>query len=172
MKARIGAHLYPDDDCALLAKTSIPVVYRLFYGVLDREGPRKEEALSWTWADIDLQRGAVRLDHNKTDDPRAWALDPSVADALRWWHGVQSEEGPPSPRVFDGIEDSERLAELFGEHLEAANVRRPELFEHNDVRRRVNIHSLRATFVTLSLASGKSEAWVQDRTGPGTARVR
>ena len=41
------------------------------------------EALTLTWADLDLTRGAVRLDKNKTDDPRAWALNPSVAAALR-----------------------------------------------------------------------------------------
>jgi len=31
------------------------------------------------WTDLDLERGAVRLDKNKTDDPRAWALAPDVA---------------------------------------------------------------------------------------------
>jgi integrase len=46
---------------------------------------RKEEALALTWSDVDLERGAVRLDENKTDDPRAWALDPSVTKALAWW---------------------------------------------------------------------------------------
>lgn len=30
---------------------------------------------------------------------------------------------------------------------------------------RVHLHDTRATFVTVSLANGKSEAWVQDRTG-------
>lgn len=44
---------------------------------------RAGEALALTWTDIDLDRGAVRLDKNKTDAPRAWALSPGVAQALK-----------------------------------------------------------------------------------------
>ena len=86
VKTRVGGHLYPSEDRALLAcdgtdeKPGVPLVYRLLYGFLAREGMRKEEALKLTWRDVDLERGAVKLDENKTDDPRAWALDPSVAD--------------------------------------------------------------------------------------------
>jgi integrase len=32
-------------------------------------------------------------------------------------------------------------------------------------------HDLRATFVTLSLAQGKSEAWITDRTGHKSSQV-
>ena len=46
---------------------------------LDRIGSvRSSEAASLTWGDVDVQRGAVTLDENKTDDPRAWALGPPV----------------------------------------------------------------------------------------------
>jgi hypothetical protein len=33
--------------------------------------------------DVDLRRGVVKLDRNKTDDAPAWALDAAVARALR-----------------------------------------------------------------------------------------
>jgi integrase len=33
------------------------------------------------------------------------------------------------------------------------------------LRKPVRVHDLRATFVTVSLANGKTETWVQDRTG-------
>jgi integrase len=59
-----------------------PLAYRLLWGFLVREGMREGEALALTWGDLDLERGAVRLDKNKTDDPRAWALSPGVATAL------------------------------------------------------------------------------------------
>lgn len=36
---------------------------------------------------------------------------------------------------------------------------------------RVQLHDTRATFVTVSLANGKSEAWVQDRTGHKSSAV-
>ena len=42
---------------------------------------------------------------------------------------------------------------------------RPELFTRSEHRLRVRAHDLRATFVTLALAAGKSESWVADRTG-------
>jgi integrase len=29
------------------------------------------EALAMRWSDLDLERGAARLDKNRTDDPRA-----------------------------------------------------------------------------------------------------
>ena len=47
-----------------------------------REGMRYGEAMRLTWADLDLARGSVTLDTNKTDDPRAWALARGAAAAL------------------------------------------------------------------------------------------
>lgn len=41
----------------------------------------------------------------------------------------------------------------------------PVSFEQSRRRQRVRLHDTRATFVTVSLANGQSEAWVQDRTG-------
>jgi integrase len=46
---------------------------------------RAGEAVRLRIRDVDLDRGAIKLDENKTDDPRAWALNPSVALALAIW---------------------------------------------------------------------------------------
>jgi hypothetical protein len=46
-----------------------------------------------------------------------------------------------------------------------AGVDRPALFASTDARMALRVHDLRATFVTLALASGRSESWVTDRTG-------
>jgi hypothetical protein len=35
--------------------------------------------------DSDLDLGTIRLDENKTNDPRMWALDTSVTRALKAW---------------------------------------------------------------------------------------
>ena len=43
-----------------------------------------------------------------------------------------------------------------------AKIRRPQLFELDEARRHIVVHNLRATFVTVSLAGGKSEAWITD----------
>lgn len=172
MKVRPGAYLYPSEDRALLAavggteeKPGVPLANRLLYGFLAREGMRKEEALQLTWADLDLDRGAVRLDTNKTDDPRAWALDPGVATALEWWRETHHKDEPGDALVFGDVEDPGHLADSLRGHLAAAAITRAELFEHGAKRRQMNVHGLRATFVTISLANGRSEAWVQDRTG-------
>ena len=170
VRTRPGAYLYPTEDRALLAcagtarRNGVPLVNRLLYGFLAREGMRREEALAMTWADLDLTRGAVRLDSNKTDDPRAWALDRGVAKALEWWR-KENKTAPAEARVFGEIADTHHLAAALQQHLREAGIDRAELYEHTERRRRVNVHALRATFVTLSLANGKSEAWVQDRTG-------
>jgi integrase len=162
VRVRPGAYLYPAEDRALLACKKVPLVNRLLYGFLAREGMRREEALGLEWTDVDLERGAVRLDENKTDDPRAWALDAGTAKALAWWRRHAPTKGG---KVFADVVDAGHLADALRTHLREAKVTRPELYEHSGKRRQFNVHGLRATFVTLALANGKSETWVQDRTG-------
>jgi hypothetical protein len=91
---------------------AIPLPCRVLYGFLAREGLRVSEAtgdpakddalgnptsLGVTWADFDLVRGGVKLDRNKTDDPRAWALDPGVAEALRRWRKMRRKMRAAEP---------------------------------------------------------------------------
>jgi len=168
-------YLYPDEDAKLLACTDIPLPFRMMYGVLAREGLRSGELSRLTFADLDLDRGALKLDTNKTDDPRAWALEPGVTEALKLWKKHFRADAPddafvlvepdirkhPEPRRIN----VDRLAVRFRAHLKKAKVTRAALFENSATRRQVRIHDLRATFVTLALANGKTEAWIADRTG-------
>jgi integrase len=161
------AYLYPDEDAALLKcqgddeKPGVPLVRRVLYGFLAREGLRLGEALALRWADLDLERGTVNLDKNKTDDPRFWVLAPGVAAALRRF---KAEGVKPTAAVFAGI-DEPHMADCFRNDLGAAGVTRAELFDRTPTRLPIRVHDLRATFVTLSLAAGRSETWVADRTG-------
>ena len=162
------AFLYPAEDAQLMACRAVPLVYRLLYGVLSREGLRLSEALALRWRDVDLERGVLTLDENKTDDPRAWALGEDVTRALAAWHVRQGElEG--EAHVFAEqqvpIGDNAIARTLRTEHLPAAGVTRPELFASTANRRPLRVHDLRGTFVTLALACGRSETWVADRTG-------
>jgi integrase len=166
---RARAYLYPDEDAKLLACTDVPLVRRLLYGFLAREGCRPSEALRFQRPDFDLERGAATLDRNKTDDPRAWALSPGVAKAIDvWWKSFRPKPGVDT-LVFlqdDGTKINRyNLARVFRSHLALAGIERKSLFESSDVRKPVRAYDLRATFVTLSLANGKSEAWVSARTG-------
>lgn len=166
--AKAKAWLYPDEDRALLAALAIPLCYRLLYGFLDREGMRAGEAAALTWANIDLDRGAVILDNNKTDDPRAWALSEGTVKALRAWHALcpgATEQDRVFLEAHGNPVNIDRLAERFRGHLRKAGITRPALFERTAHRWQIRIHDLRATFITLALANGRTEAWVQDRTG-------
>lgn len=92
--SRSGHWIYPDEDGLLMRAPAdkVPLPFRLLYGFLAREGMRSaSEAASLTWADVDLVRGAINLDENKTDDPRSWVLDPGVV--RRWRSGGRSHRG-------------------------------------------------------------------------------
>ena len=165
------AFLYPDEDARLLRTTTVELWSRMLYGFLDREGMRRSEAGRLTWRDVDLDRGAVKLDENKTDDPRAWALDPGVVRALRAYKRLRNPASEDELVFVDAdgvglVEDHDsKIVTRFRRHLREAGIDRAELFERSDVRQPIRIHDLRATFITVALANGKSETWVADRTG-------
>lgn len=157
------AYLYPDEDQKLLACVHVPLCDRISYGFLNREGMRASEAARLEWSDVDLARGAVTLDTNKTDEPRAWALGLDVVRALVAWRKLREAQGDHDPRVFPRSFD--HAADRFRAHLEAAKVERKELFERSTSRRPIRLHDTRATFTTIALANGRTETWVADRTG-------
>lgn len=163
------SYLYPDEDAKLMACVDVPLLYRLYYGVLSREGARASELIELPWSNVDLDRGVLHLDRNKTDEPIAWALDPGVAEALRRW---RKRYVPNAPLDFPVFSDARwRRIERFGladglrNYLRAAGVDRPQLFDRSSQRIPLRAHDLRATFVTVNLALGRSETWISDRTG-------
>lgn len=173
-KSKALAYLYPAEDGRLMACTAVPLHYRLLWGFLAREGMREGEALALTWSSVDLERGAVRLDVNKTDEPRAWALDIGVAFALRRYREALRPDAKPDEPVFVDAAGRPlaapgpfKLPALLHRHLRAIGLHeeRPELFVTTAERRRIRVHDLRGTFVTIALANGKSEHWISDRTG-------
>jgi integrase len=127
---------------------------------------RAGEAMRLEWSDVDLARGAVKLDTNKTDDPRAWALDPGVVRAL----AVLRKMNPNTKFIFEA--DGERFesrgrnnARQLRIWLADAGIERAELTERSANRIPLRLHDMRATFATCAFANGKSEAWITDRTG-------
>jgi len=167
--------LYPDEDAKLLAGRSVergkpapPLLRRLAYGFLEREGMRADEMATLRWRDVDLRRGRVNLDENKTDDPRDWDLRPDVVAALTRWKELCAPCTGADDYVFAdaGVPiNIEHLADQLRRDLWRIGVRRPQLHENTKGRQRIRAHDLRATFVTISLATGKTETWISDRTG-------
>jgi integrase len=182
MKKRARTYLFPEEDRALLGCQEIYLVMRFLYGMLAREGMRVDEALSIDISDLDLKNGGIELDRNKTDDPRRWALNPSVAEALRLWLRHFHPNPVPSARLFVYPPESRRAgqpiesrhaarAEEFRVDLQRAGCTRKQLFENNEDRRQICIHDLRATFVTIALATDRTEAWVANRTGHRSSKM-
>jgi integrase len=172
-KGKAHTYLHPSEDAKLLAHTAAPLTLRVLYGFLAREGMRASEACGLRWSDVDLENGAVTLDENKTDDPRTWSLDAGVASALRIWRKMNPEAehlfADEKGRPLDPARSN--LAERLRGYLRAAGVTRAQLFEESATRDPLRAHDLRATFVTLALADGKSEAWVADRTGHKSSQM-
>jgi integrase len=173
--------LYPGEDAKLLGCKEVALERRMAYGVLIREGMRAGELERLKWVDVDLERGRVRLDENKTDDPRAWALSPDVTAALTWWK--KRTKGEADDLVI-GLDLSDGSHWLRGRAVDAkigakerpgdlrtAGVTRAELFERTATRQPLRLHDLRASFVTVSLATGKTEQWVSDRTGHKSSQM-
>ena len=97
------------EEARRLGSPAVPLHWRVFYGFLTREGPRSVEADASQWADVDLERGAITLDPSKTDDLRAWVLDPGVVRALR--KGGGGGRGRASASVMAASEVTEEVPE-------------------------------------------------------------
>ncbi len=184
---RIGApkakgFIFPNEEAKTLGSTSTPIELRMLLGFLHREGCRKEEGATLEWGDnraadaagwIDLDHGRVYLDDHKTVDSsgaRDWPLDPSVAIALKAWRKMR----PKARFVFgsgDAAANVDRLAAQYRAALLAAGVDRRELHFSTATRQRIVAHDTRGVFITISMASGRSESWIMDRTGHTTSAM-
>src|SRR5690606_6644606 len=98
-----------------------------------------------------------------------------VAEALRRWRERSCNKRLPSSPIMtapDGHAISEfSAARLLRQYLQLAGVTRPQLFENGGSRMQIRAHDLRASFVTVNLALGRSEAWITDRTGHKSSQM-
>jgi integrase len=163
--------LLPSEEAKLLAgrdaagETVVPFAFRVLYAFFHREGMRKGEARGLEWPELDLKKGLVSLDENKTDRPRSWVLDPSVHRVLTVWHETLGK--PDAGRVFASIPDPawEKLAPAYRVHCEAVGIDRARLFQKKENKLRLRAHDMRAFFVTAAMHAGKDALWITDRTG-------
>jgi hypothetical protein len=182
--------VYPDEDAELLACTSVDLGRRLLVGFLTRIGWRKAEALggqpeevddaaaddegalekvpALTWSRLDLERGLVRPDRNKTNDVTLTPLDPDLVTALRAWKELHPSPSPDSPVFVEtsgAAIDPEKASPWLRSALLVAGVDRLELHaKATAFRRPLRLHDLRASMVTVALANGRPEEWIRRRT--------
>jgi|HubBroStandDraft_1064217.scaffolds.fasta_scaffold02978_5 integrase len=181
--AKEKSYLFPTEEADFQRNTKVPLVRRLLVGVCAREGLRKENAVTLEWPDLVLDQGddaMVVLDMTKNGRGGSWVLDPGTAEALRRWRKLCTSERyvfPTSalPRHRRTVTDRplyvDHLAGELRDGLQDAGVKRAKLFERSNHRMRLRAHDLRATFVTLALADGKTEDWVVTRTGHGSSQM-
>ncbi len=165
--------LYPEEDRTLLACEEVPLAYRVLYGFLHREGMRRGEAAALQWSDLDLDNETVSLDENKTDHPRWWRLSEGVAETLEAWKAFRTRElgGEPNPEdpVFTDEHgrplSPDHMAETVRAHLKKAGLTRADLYSTGPLKGAFGLHCFRRSFVTISLANGRNEDFVRQRTG-------
>jgi hypothetical protein len=168
---------YPDEEAILLRCRAVDLAHRVAYGFLARTGFRKANAVgsepgeedpvpALTWDRVDLARGVVFMQRSKTEKPRPLAMTPDMTRALTAWRRLRPEHA----YVFADDEDAPLVLEarVFRAHLTAAGVTRAELHAKTKDSLAVRVHDLRALFVTVSLAQGKTETWIRDRTSHKT----
>lgn len=175
---RERGYLYPREEALLMQHGEVPLVWRLFFGVSAREGLRRENAATIEWSNLSLElaggMGHLVLDRTKNGRGASWALDPGTTQALVRWKSLcpsdrwvfPTEALPRYRRARAGRPlHVDHAGEVLRAALRDAGVGRPKLFEHGPHRLQLRAHDLRATFVTLALALGRSEDWVMQRTG-------
>ncbi len=162
--------LYPDEEGMIMGCQTLALHDRAFFGFLARTGLRVDEGASLSVKDVDLDRGIVTMDENKTDDPRAPMYGPDLMIGLRLYKRMlRTGAGPDDP--FFVRPDGARyrvsgLAKFYRERfVKIAGVDRPELYTRTKTRIPIRVHDLRGFFITYSLAGGATETWVMDRTG-------
>ena len=161
--------VFPREEAKLLACKEVAEADRLFFGILDREGMRVSELVDSEWSQWNLDEGTFTATKTKTNDPRMWAIRPDVARAMRIW---QERHGKTKKRPFIDVAADEKskvwIATRLRDGLKLAGVTRTELFESTEHTGKMRAHDLRATFVTVSLAEGKNDTWIRDRTAHKT----
>ena len=164
--------LFPKEEAKLLACAEVDEAFRLFIGVLDREGMRISELVDSEWWQWNLEEGTFTVTRSKTGDPRMWALRPDTAHAMRLWH---DRYGKTLARPFVGVAhdqaSKDTLAARLREALKTAGVTRKELHESTEHTGALRAHDMRATFVTISLAEGRQETWIRDHTAHKTTSM-
>jgi integrase len=161
--------LLPSEEAKLLRGTNpgrevvVSLNYRVAYLFMGREGTRKGEARRLTWGDLNLDKGIVSLDENKTERPRSWVLSPSVGRVLEQWKKLSAKTKSTDP-VFTGIQ-WEQLAAIYRTHCEAVGIDRARLYEKKANKLKLRAHDIRAFFTTAAMFAGKDALWITDRTG-------
>lgn len=175
-KRRSSTFLRPEEDARLLACQTVPLEWRVWVGFMCRTGMSAyAEAGALRWSNIDLKTGAIQFTA-KGGRPRWFVLDPGTLKGLQAWRRLRDCE--ETELVFTNERgqqwhgnEQHGTAARFRRHLLTSGVTRAELHHASALALPMRVEDCRATFITLSLAAGKPERWVRDRTGHTTSQT-
>ncbi len=162
--------LLPSEEAKLLVgldaegKVVVPLVYRVLYAYLDREGMRKGRRRGSPVVTSTASAASSRSTLNKTDRPRYWVLDPGMAAVLGLWLASQGDARPP-PRRCSPASSGSSWRRSTGRTGEAVGIDRARLYERKANKLQLRAHDMRAFFITAAMYAGKDALWITDRTG-------
>ena len=168
---RQQAQLTPKDDLHLLQCTDVSIHDRIWWGALAREGTRVKEMLALKWSAL-TEDDVLQVWHGKTRRFTRWEIDAATARGLRLYRQLCGNPGPDE-FIFHPTSKTQ-FAFAFRRDLEKAGFkeRRPELWINDDRQKQVVAHCLRALFVTVSLAAGKPDKYIRQRTAHCSERMQ
>jgi len=171
---KLFCFLYPDEVLTLLqgkgadGRVVVPLGRRVLYSIATYTGQRKGSLFALRWKHVDFDRGTMASFKTKTGRAQYWVADPGLMAILKAWKAHKGTSADDEPIVSDGDVGYERkrLATALRDDLKAVGVTRSILFEDEAPNvEPLRFHDLRATFCTWARRSGKSDAWISERTG-------
>jgi len=171
---KLFCFLYPDEVLALLGgkndegSTVVPLGRRVLYAIATYTGQRKGSLFALRWKHVDFDHGTMASFKTKTGRAQYWVADPGLMVVLKAWHAHKGNPAGDNPIITDEDVryDRKRLATALRDDLKAVGVTRALLFEDTAPNvEPLRFHDLRATFCTWARRSGKSDAWISERTG-------
>ena len=177
-KHRVKQFLWPSELVDLLSCEAVPLDWRRVYACAVYLGARAGELRALRARDVDRRRWVVSIAEAfgtrgsprkatrrapKTDaGVRSFAVEPALRPLL----DVLCEAAPAGallrPFRTDGPDGASTHLRT---HLEAAGVRRAELFATTETRKRITFHDLRATYCTWAAIRGDEPLKIRARAG-------
>jgi integrase len=167
--------LRPVEWTALAACPEVPCAWRETYAILLYAYLRPGEGRVLEWPDVDLVTGKLRVskswDFNehavkptKTWVTRDVPIEPALRPLLVAMHERCGGQGAVLP-MLSSLADETAASKVFRRHLEAAGVKRPDLFAKSTTQDPIDLRSLRDVGITWRLWRGDKPLVVQRNAG-------
>lgn len=171
-------YLYPSEFLAFVGCEDVPLVWRARVALAVYLFPRAAELEALEWGDVDVERGVVHIHRaidrahggtkpTKAGVTRRFSVEPNIVPLLRLLHDAAGGQG----RVIS-MPHEVNLARDFRHYLKKAGIERAELHvEHDQTRKPIGFHDLRATGITWCAVRGDNALQIQHCAGHTTFKT-